>query len=446
GITGARRLTRSYPITAYASKDTVIRLRVLANYGAAAESFVVDSVEISFWNKCHKCIDTARLTNSYVRAVGADRLWNEAPYLQGDGVTIAVLDSGIAEHLDLQGESWSGRILDHVDFTGAWFPDDTNGHGSHVAGVVGGDGYSSSGAYRGLAPRADLVDVRVTDDQGRGTTSGVVAGLQWVYDHRDFYNIRVVNLSLNSTAGGSYHTDPLNAAVEILWFNGIVVVTAAGNNGQSAAGQIFAPANDPFVITVGAVDDKGTPSLADDALAKFSAYGTTSDGFAKPDLVAPGKNIISLLAGEDSNLAQEHPANKVSSWAGNAYFKMSGTSVAAPMVAAAAAMLLEAQPGLTPDQVKYRLLATANKNWPGYSAAQAGAGYLDVYTAVHTATTASSNTGLTASQLLWTGGNPVTWGAVSWNSVSWNSVSWNSVSWNSVSWNSVSWNSDDWGP
>ena len=118
--------------------------------------------------------------------------------------------------------------------------------------------------------------------------------------------------------------------------------------------------------------------------------------------------------------------------------------MSAPLVSGAVAILLESAPGLTPDQVKYRLKATANTNWPGYSATTAGAGYLDVYAAVKSTTTQSANTGINASQLLWTGSNPVSWGSVNWNSVNWNSVNWNSVNWNSVNWNSVNWNSDHW--
>jgi serine protease AprX len=227
--------------------------------------------------------------------------------------------------------------------------------------------------------------------------------------------------------------------VEILWFNGIVVVVSAGNRGTGA---IYPPANDPFVITVGATDDKGTSSISDDGVASFSAYGTTSDGVKKPDVVAPGTNIIARIVNSNMGLAAAHPSNKV----GNQYFRMSGTSMAAPIVSGAVALLLQDEPNLTPDQVKYRLTATANKAWSGYDAAKAGAGYLDADAAVSGTTTQSSNTGLTASQLLWSGSQPVTWGSVNWNSVNWNSVNWNSVNWNSVNWNSVNWNSDYWGP
>jgi len=231
--------------------------------------------------------------------------------------------------------------------------------------------------------------------------------------------------------------------VEILWFNGIVVVVAAGNNGNPT---LFPPANDPFVITVGATNDMGTSNLADDVLASFSAYGLDETGAVKPDLVAPGTNLISIVPKTKNKIWKDHQSNYIGESASNEYYmRVSGTSFSAPVVSGAVALLLQDEPNLTPDQVKYRLMATANKNWPGYNVTTAGAGYLDIYAAVNGATTENANTGLTASQLLWTGSQPVTWNSVSWNSVSWNSVSWNSVSWNSVSWNSVSWNSDYWG-
>ena len=158
--------------------------------------------------------------------------------------------------------------------------------------------------------------------------------------------------------------------------------------------------------------------------------------------MAPGKNIIGVLPENDKLIMSvTHASNRMDS----TYFRMSGTSVSAPMVSGAVALLLQDEPNLTPDQVKHRLKATANKTWPGYNAATAGAGYLDIYAAVNASTTESANTGVAASQLLWTGSSPLTWGSVNWNSVNWNSVNWNSVNWNSVNWNSVNWNSDYWG-
>jgi serine protease AprX len=316
---------------------------------------------------------------------------------------------------------------------------DGYGHGTHVASIVGGDGSESGGKYIGVAPLVNIVNVKVSNDDGSAMMHDVVAGLQWILENKDAYNIRVVNLSLNSSVAESYHTSPLDAAVEILWFNKIVVVASAGNRGNGA---IYPPANDPFIITVGATDDKGTSSIADDVVASFSAYGQTSDGVKKPDLVAPGMNIIARLVNQNMGLARAHPTYKV----GDQYFRMSGTSMAAPMVSASIALLLQDEPALTPDQVKYRLMSTANKSWTSYNSSKSGAGYLDVYAAVRGTSTKSANTGLKPSNLLSIGSTPITWGSVGWNSVGWNSVGWNSVGWNSVGWNSVGWNSDYWGP
>jgi len=390
-------------------------------------------------------VDLGALVSAYPQAVHAADLWNATPALQGQGIGVAVVDSGINRgHPDLSGS----RVIAQEKFNSdASSMADQNGHGTHIAGIVAGNGSASEGAYVGMAPQANLINVKVSDDDGAASAADVVAGLQWINDNKTLYNIRVVNISLNSSLVQSYHVDPIDAAVEILWFNGIVVVTSAGNNSTA---KLSAPANDPFVITVGATDDRGTAGIGDDTVAPFSGYGTTLDGFAKPDLVAPGTNIISLLASHGDTLVKEHRDHLVSGFPdARQYFRMSGTSMAAPVVAGAVALLLQANPGLNPDQVKGVLKATAVHDpqvWPGYTSAQAGAGYLDIAAAVHAPVIPVANTGTVASRLLWTGSQPLTWGSVSWNSVSWNSVSWNSVSWNSVSWNSVSWNSDYWGP
>ncbi|MFZ4663224.1 MAG: PA14 domain-containing protein [Caldilineaceae bacterium] len=391
---------------------------------------------------CALCINTANLLSLPPQTIGANQLWNSFPYLQGNGVTVAVVDSGIAPHVDFNNTTGQSRVLARVSFTtgGNTFLDDFYGHGTHVAGAIGANGAQSGGAYIGVAPRVNLVDVKVTNDFGAGTTAEVVAGLQWVHENRTRYNIRVVNLSLNSSVAESYHQSALSAALEILWFNGIVVVVSAGNSGLPT---LYPPANDPFVITVGAADPRGTPDPADDSVASFSAYGIAENGSLKPDLLAPGRDIVSLLASDDSNLARAFIASVVNTVWGTRYFKMSGTSTASAVVAGAVALLLQDEPGLTPDQVKYRLMDTARPLAAGQCGSGAGR-YLDIRAAVNGSSTASANTGVQASRMLWSGSQPVTWNSVSWNSVSWNSVSWNSVSWNSVSWNSVSWNSVSW--
>ena len=390
---------------------------------------------------CGKCVDTKNLANAYIRAIKADQVWNNSPYRQGTGIGVAVLDSGVNPNGDLYTNMGVNRQVADVSFNSDYNqnPSDGYGHGTHVASIVGGDGSESAGKYIGVAPLVNIVNVKVSNDDGSAMMTDVVAGLQWVLENKNTYNIRVVNVSLNSSVAESYHTSPLDAAVEILWFNKIVVVVSAGNHGESA---LFPPANDPFVITVGAVDDKGTNSISDDVMASFSAYGQTSDGVKKPDIVAPGKNIVARLVNQNMGLANDHPANTVD----NQYFRMSGTSMSAPMVSAAAALLLQDEPNLTPDQVKYRLMTTANKSWAGYNSAKSGAGYLDIDAAIRGTTTKSANTGVKASQLLTTGSTPITWNSVGWNSVGWNTVGWNTVGWNTVGWNTVGWNSDYWGP
>jgi serine protease AprX len=377
-------------------------------------------------------IDPSQQVNVYNQVIGASKLWNTASKLQGNQVGVAVVDSGVAKVKDL-------KVKEAVNFNASYHDSsDRYGHGTFVAGLIGGNGASSNGLYIGVAPKTTIYNVRVSDDNGMSYTSDVIESLQWIYENKDKTKIRVVNLSLNQSVAESYHTSPLDAAVEILWFNGVVVVVSAGNNGTTT---LYPPANDPFVITVGATDDRGTLSLSDDMVTTFSAYGMTADGFAKPDLVAPGHDIVGLLPENDKlNIGIGHPNNRVNA----TYFRMSGTSMSAPMVSGAVAILLQDEPNLTPDQVKYRLMATANKKWAGYNATSAGAGYLDIYAAVYGNSTQSANTGVLASKMLSTGSNPITWNSIGWNSVGWNSVGWNSVGWNSVGWNSVGWNSVGW--
>ena len=392
---------------------------------------------------CVDCVSSANLINNYVKAVQADDVWNmpNPTPLQGQGIGVAVLDSGVNYQTDLYTLMGKNRVVASVSTQDGYNQSTFDGysHGSNVAGIIGGNGRTSNGKYIGIAPLVDIINVKVCDDlkYGEYTAQAVVKGLQWVLENRVQYNIRVVNLSLNSSVPESYHTSPIDGAIEILWFNGIVVVVSAGNKGTAG---LYAPANDPFAIVVGATDDKGTADISDDKIAGFSSYGTTSEGYNKPDLVAPGTNVVSLLGNMGMGLPADHPQNVVD----GSYFKMSGTSVAAPIVSGAAALLLQDEPNLTPDQVKFRLMATANKNWQGYSESKAGAGLLDIYAAVNGNTAESANTGFLPSQLLTTGTEPISWGSIGWNSIGWNSIGWNSIGWNSIGWNSIGWNSDYW--
>ena len=417
GTSNIGAATDSFDISAYASSNSQIRF-LIPTYQSGVRYIYFDNVEIAF-----------AYPSTFRSTVKANQV-----SLNGSGVTVAVVDSGITTlHPDFNTSAGS-HIIASAKFGSFLTTEDLYGHGTHVAGIIGGSGTASNGMYQGMASSTNLVNVKVSDDYGMTYESSVVDGLQWVYNNRATYNIKVVNLSMNSTVAQSYNTSLLDAAVEILWFNGIVVVVSAGNNGTAAGSStLYPPANDPFVITVGSTEDKGTASLGDDTMAIFSAYGTTEDGFAKPDLVAPGRNLVGPLGGLLNIIFNLHPYNRVN----NYYFRMSGTSMSAPVISGAVALLLQDEPNLTPDQVKYRLMSTANKSkksWPAYDVSKAGAGYLDIYAAVKGNSTQSANTGIVVSNMLTTGSNPVTWGSVGWNSVGWNSVGWNSVGWNASIW------------
>jgi serine protease AprX len=343
-------------------------------------------------------------------AVNAAAAWSSG--LDGTGIGVAVIDSGISQHDDLQ-----GRVVYSQDFTGG-DASDQYGHGEHVAGIIGGNGTDSncttcSRHLVGIAPNVNLIDLRVLDQNGQGSDSQVIAALETAIDLAPVYNIRVINLSLGRPVYESYTLDPLCQAVEAAWQAGIVVVVAAGNDGRNnfsnnnGYGTINAPGNDPYIITVGAMKSMGTPSRTDDLIATYSSKGPAIvDHVVKPDLVAPGNQVVSLLSG-NSTLAAQFPQNFVPlsyyQWSGSSqpstsYFTLSGTSMATPVVSGAVALMLQAQPKLTPDQVKARLMRTAYKTFPATSTATdlvtgqtytsqydvftVGAGYLDIAAAL----------------------------------------------------------------
>lgn len=328
------------------------------------------------------------------RATGAD-IVQRSLGLTGRGIGVAVLDSGITSwHDDLtpgRDDSTSypyanQRVTKFVDFVnGQTMPYDDHGHGSHVAGILLGNGYDSRGRHAGIAPEASLVSLKVLDANGKGSVSTIIQALDWVEQYGARYNIRVVNLSLGAAVTQSYWIDPLALAARRLTERGIVVVAAAGNLGRNADGApqyggILAPGNAPWVLTVGASSTEGTPRTQDDIVAAFSSLGPTrGDYLAKPDLVAPGRGVLSLAV-PGSTLYQSHPdylvdANGRSGYP--PYLSLSGTSMAAPQVAGAVALMLEANPRLTPNLVKAILQYTAHEDHD-YSALQQGAGFLDV--------------------------------------------------------------------
>jgi serine protease AprX len=297
---------------------------------------------------------------TYDQTLGVTGLWRAG--VTGAGVSVAVIDTGIDGQLsDFRSHGGGSRVLaSAVTNSGATTALDTYGHGTDVAGIIAGnsDGGSNSihsrGRYVGVAPRANLISVKVADDSGNATVLNVIYGLQFAVDHQSQYNIRVINLSLDSTTPQSYTTDPLDAAVEAAWQHGIVVVAAAGNRGTASDAVQYSPANDPYAITVGATDENGTANPADDSIADWSSRGTTQDGVQKPDVYAPGAHIASVLA-PDSVFASACGSCIV----GGHYIVASGTSLAAPMISGLIADVLQIHPGWTPDQVKGVLTSDA---------------------------------------------------------------------------------------
>jgi serine protease AprX len=366
--------------------------------------------------------------------------------------TIAVVDSGI----DTSRPDFGSRVVKQVTMTAlpGNSPGDGYGHGTFVSGIAAG----SAAAFTGAAPTADLLSIDVMNDQGMALTSDVIAAADWIQQNKDAYDIRVANFSLHSTAPASVFWDPLDRAVEKLWLSGVVVVTAAGNYAVDgrASGVRYAPGNDPFVITVGANDIAGTVSTKDDTAAPWSAYGYTLDGFAKPEISAPGRYLVGPTS-PGGTLALTRPTSVVSP----GYIQLSGTSFAAPVVAGTAALLLAAHPGWTPDQVKGALLLTA-KDTPSALPHSNGVGEIDAGRALKL-TTPPPNPNLALVGFVVPdpdgGSTPVfdaaswgsaarssaSWGAASWGDASWGDASWGSASWGDTAWSAASWGTASWG-
>jgi serine protease AprX len=335
---------------------------------------------------------TIALNERTSATVGATAVRNTLGY-DGQGIGVAIIDSGVVPwHDDLTSSSGPGpqRIAQYVDFVnGQSVPSDTYGHGTHVAGIIAGNGFDSAGARSGIAPRARLVVLKVLDGSGAGRISNVIAALEYAVSHKAQYNIRVVNLSIAAAVHESYNTDFLAQATRRAVEAGLVVVAAAGNNGKNANGYtqygaITAPGNAPWVLTVGASSHMGTVDRADDTMALFSSRGPTRyDYTAKPDLVAPGVGIESLSA-PGSALYSNYSAYLLPGTVATAnppYLSLSGTSMAAPVVAGSVALMLEANPALTPNAVKAILQYTAQV-YPAYDWLTEGAGFLNTAGAV----------------------------------------------------------------
>jgi len=373
------------------------------------------------------------------------KFWDK---MQNGGVqapTVAVVDSGI----DAGRTDFGGRVIKQVTMT-SLLPNssgDGRGHGTFVAGVLAG----SAAGYAGGAANAKIVSLDVMDDSGMAITSDVIAAADWIYQNKDAYGIKVANFSLHNSVANSFMYDPLDKAVEKLWFSGVVVVASSGNYGTATgpSGVLYSPGNDPFVITAGASDIEGTLSTSDDVAAPWSAYGYTLDGFLKPDVGAPGRYVIGAVP-TTSTLTTERPASVVSP----GYMQLSGTSFSAPVVAAAAEYVLAMHPSFTPDQVKGALMVAAVAP-PTATPNSLGVGEIKADKAAAVSSPPNANLGLDKYVISDPAGgsgrvfDAASWANAakadaSWNTASWASASWSSASWNTASWASASWSTASW--
>ena len=370
-------------------------------------------------------------------------------YSGAPAATIAIIDSGI----DAGRPEFAGRIAADVNLTSLSgnSAGDGRGHGTFVAGIAAG----KLAGHDGAAPTAKIVSIDVMDDQGMARTSDVILAADWILAHKAQYGIRVANFSLHSSVANSFMYDPLDKAVERLWFGGVVVVVASGNYGypDRPSGVPFAPGNDPFVITVGASDTGKSVSTNDDVAAPWSAYGYTLDGFAKPDVAAPGRYMVGPVP-TMATLYKERADHVVEP----GYMELSGTSFAAPVVSGIAALVLGKHPTFTPDQVKGALMAGA-KPLPRAKDLSEGVGEVNAGRSVEFQNPPSANKALrkfvmsdpitgapifNAASWAEAAKGDASWAEASWDSASWAEASWDSASWAEASWSDASWATASW--
>jgi serine protease AprX len=389
-------------------------------------------------------------------AVKAQRDWHRAAKGKlPNPPTIAIVDSGIqANRADFANGADVLAQVSMVNTGTQNSPGDGYGHGTFVAGMAVG----SADGVAGTSPTAPLVSIDVLDDQGMGLTSDVIAACDWIVRNKAKYDIKVANFSLQSTAPASVFWDPLDRAVEKLWFDNVTVVAASGNYGVAGkpSGVLYAPGNDPFVLTVGADDLGNTVDAADDTAAPWSAWGYTYDGFAKPEISAPGRYLIGPVPA-GSTLATTRPEAVVSP----GYMELSGTSFASPIVAGAAAYLLALNPKWKPDDIKGALMLGATPE-PNAIPGSAGVGLVDLAAAGEIKKPPNPNLALDQfvrpdtktpgpipvfDTSAWQAAalrNP-NWDAPTWNAAAWGSAAWGSAAWGSAAWGSAAWGSAAWG-
>jgi serine protease AprX len=420
--------------------------------------------------------------SNYAKSSGATSAWAQSNF--GEGVGVAVIDTGISEMNDFR-----GRLVHGPDLSGEGTLVDTYGHGTAMAGIVGGDGADSAGnvngAYVGVAPKATLVAVKVAGRNGAADVSTMLQAMHWVSAYRTQFNIRVLNLSWGTNSTQDPALDPINYAVQRLWRDGIVVVVSAGNAGPDA-GTITKPGDDPVVLTVGAYNDSATPdNTADDVMPGWSSKGPTAQGVTKPDVVAPGRTLITTRS-YGSDVERNNPRALVAP----SYIKGSGTSEAAAVVSGLAALIVKAHPTWTPDQVKAAIKSTASPmSGPGPN--KQGKGRVQLAAAMTANPGAASQQALRATGLgslesargtahvvalcgtpaveteivgekdvycnpwdgnAWSGsvwsGNAWTgsvWSGSVWSGSSWSGSSWSGSSWSGSSWSGGVWSGSSWG-
>ena len=363
--------------------------------------------------------------------------------------TIAIVDSGIDT---TRSADFGNRVIGQTSLASILpnGPGDTYGHGTFVASIAAG----AAAGHAGVAPSANLVSLDVMGDSGQSTVADVIAAADWILANKSQYNIKVANFSLHASSPASLFFDPLDQAVEKLWLNGVTVVVASGNyavDGQQS-NVLFAPANDPFVITVGAADIQNTLGSADDTVAPWSAWGTTLDGFAKPEISAPGRYMVGAVP-SDATLATERADHVVEP----GYMQLSGTSFSSPAVAGAAALILAQHPSWTPDQVKGALMVSAQAT-PAATPGSLGVGELNVPLARLVTNPPNPNAGLDHYVATDTSGVPVfdsaawqsaalanaAWSDAAWSDAAWSDAAWASAAWSDAAWSDAAWASAAW--